>query len=71
MKKWWVALALALALAFSLGAMLGAPVEAAGLCFYTCDCNGTVLKCCQTSSGVACKPITGPAPIACPQVANC
>lgn len=46
------------------------PAEAAD-CYYTCSCNGQVLRCCTTASGTTCKPATGPTPIECPQVNNC
>lgn len=52
-------------------ATLGGPQPEAGNCFYQCGCNGVVLWCCVTTSGVACKPATGPTPIQCPQIDDC
>jgi hypothetical protein len=69
-RKLLTAAALIFVLAFAIAAALPAPAQAAD-CYYSCDCAGRVIRCCVTSTGVSCKLVTGPAPIACPQVYNC
>lgn len=70
MRKLLVALSLVFALAFTVGAFAPGTAEAgAGNCYYTCSCDGTPLRCCETSTGgVACKPTIG---FECPQVYDC
>ena len=66
MRKALIALVLVFATAFGFGALTSTPAEAApGPCFYKCVCPGVPVYCCGTS----CKPVTGPSPIQCPQVA--
>lgn len=68
MRKILSALALVFALAFTLGAVAPGTAEAAGNCYYTCSCKGEPLYCCETSTGVSCKPTDD---FQCPQIITC
>lgn len=62
---------LALVAVFVIGLVVGIgtpTVNAAGFCYYTCDCAGNGLRCCITPFGTFCKPDPD---WNCPQVYNC
>ena len=67
MRRALIALSLVLVFAFGVGIGITAPASAdpPSACFYKCVCPGVPVFCCGTS----CKPVTGPWPIQCPQVA--
>lgn len=70
MRRALIALSLAFAFAFGLGLGTSTPAVAdPSPCFYKCVCPGVPVFCCVNASGTSCKPVTGPSPIQCPQVA--
>jgi len=74
MRKLLVVALVVFALAFTLGIFTAPQSQAAGggstKCWYTCDCNGTVLYCCRYGAIVNCKVVVF-APIECTQQADC
>lgn len=58
MRKLVFVLALVFVVAFGFGAATPDTAEAGGGCYFTCSCSGEPLYCCETTSGVSCKPTT-------------
>ena len=70
MRKLLVVALVVFALAFTLGLITTPQSQAAGNCWYACDCAGKVLKCCQIGQSVSCKVVFN-APWGCTQQYDC
>lgn len=70
MRKLLIVAFLVFAMTFALGTIGAEQPQAIGNCWYSCDCNGVVLYCCQIGQNVTCKVVFN-APFGCTQQAGC